>query len=451
MKIKRFEAADMRSALREVQADLGPEAVILSTQTEAAGVCVIAALDYDAALLGPSREGPPETAKPASRAADTAWPAAAAPAPAAAPASAAPQSRPESRSESAPTRASEPAPSSAASAPRHGAATAAAFAPTATSPAAHASIFDEQRIAGLERELAAVHRLLAERLPAKLGKQLGQGPQKPTLLREIGLEEALITRLRAHCPEGSGNPDGRMLAELSRRLDALARPQTPRCLALVGPTGAGKTTTAAKLAAQHLMAHRGSRVRLICTDTYRIGGREQLQSYARLMGLSVELADDPEHLAACVAETGPQDLLLVDTPGIGPRDAELAQQHYPRTGHVQRQAQQRDHQQDCREGGEVQRPQRVNHRQQDRDRQRDVEGEQQVQRHRGQWHHHHSDDQQQQQRRAEVAAGQALPQGLGGAGAQGSSRGHRGGSEWQCVRRKLQVRYRGRSRDQYRR
>ena len=326
MKIKRFEAADMRSALREVQADLGPEAVILSTQTEAAGVCVIAALDYDAALLGPSREGPPETAKPASRAADTAWPAAAAPAPAAAPASAAPQSRPESRSESAPTRASEPAPSSAASAPRHGAATAAAFAPTATSPAAHASIFDEQRIAGPERELAAVHRLLAERLPAKLGKQLGQGPQKPTLLREIGLEEALITRLRAHCPEGSGNPDGRMLAELSRRLDALARPQTPRCLALVGPTGAGKTTTAAKLAAQHLMAHRGSRVRLICTDTYRIGGREQLQSYARLMGLSVELADDPEHLAACVAETGPQDLLLVDTPGIGPRDAELAQQ-----------------------------------------------------------------------------------------------------------------------------
>ena len=61
----------MRSALREVQADLGPEAVILSTQTEAAGVCVIAALDYDAALLGPSREGPPETAKPASRAAAT--------------------------------------------------------------------------------------------------------------------------------------------------------------------------------------------------------------------------------------------------------------------------------------------------------------------------------------------------------------------------------------------
>jgi flagellar biosynthesis protein FlhF len=96
--------------------------------------------------------------------------------------------------------------------------------------------------------------------------------------------------------------------------------------ALVGPTGVGKTTTIAKLAAR-FARRRGPRdIALVTTDAYRIGAREQLYTYGRLIGVPVFEAGDRETLAATLARLAEYRLVLVDTAGMSQRDRSLAAQ-----------------------------------------------------------------------------------------------------------------------------
>jgi len=85
-------------------------------------------------------------------------------------------------------------------------------------------------------------------------------------------------------------------------------------IALVGPTGVGKTTTVAKIAARALLESR-RRVALLTVDTYRIGGCEQLRRYGEIMGVPVLVARDARELAAASARVEDADLVLVDTAG----------------------------------------------------------------------------------------------------------------------------------------
>ncbi len=88
----------------------------------------------------------------------------------------------------------------------------------------------------------------------------------------------------------------------------------PRSLALVGPTGGGKTTTLAKLAARYAL-DRGERVGLVTTDTYRIGAVHHLQTYAEIMGLPWKVAQDPPAMREAVASLAYCDRILIDTSG----------------------------------------------------------------------------------------------------------------------------------------
>jgi flagellar biosynthesis protein FlhF len=90
-----------------------------------------------------------------------------------------------------------------------------------------------------------------------------------------------------------------------------------RVVALVGPTGSGKTTTAAKLALGDL-AFGGSRVGLISLDTYKIGAYDQIQIYADLADLPLEVLTEPAECAAALARLSTCDVIVVDTPGRGP-------------------------------------------------------------------------------------------------------------------------------------
>jgi flagellar biosynthesis protein FlhF len=93
-----------------------------------------------------------------------------------------------------------------------------------------------------------------------------------------------------------------------------------RAWAFIGPTGVGKTTTLAKLAAQ--MSLKGARkVGLISLDTYRIGAAEQLASYGRILGLPTDAAGSREELRKALEKHRGKDLLLIDTAGRNPRDA----------------------------------------------------------------------------------------------------------------------------------
>jgi flagellar biosynthesis protein FlhF len=101
---------------------------------------------------------------------------------------------------------------------------------------------------------------------------------------------------------------------------APAREGGSRIIALVGPTGAGKTTTIAKLA-NHPRVFGKQSVGLLCLDTYRIGGAEQLRIYAELSHLPIEVCYDEEDLAGALRRLEDCELILVDTAGRGPRGA----------------------------------------------------------------------------------------------------------------------------------
>ncbi|HEX3929010.1 MAG TPA: hypothetical protein VHW65_13515 [Gemmatimonadales bacterium] len=94
----------------------------------------------------------------------------------------------------------------------------------------------------------------------------------------------------------------------------------PWIVALVGPTGAGKTTTIAKLAT-NADGFLGSRVGLLGLDTYRIGAVEQLETYADLANLPVEIVYSTAELAPALARLNDCEVILVDTPGRSPRNA----------------------------------------------------------------------------------------------------------------------------------
>lgn len=97
-------------------------------------------------------------------------------------------------------------------------------------------------------------------------------------------------------------------------------PEGPRIFVLVGPTGVGKTTTIAKLAAVHGLAAGGSDVRIITVDSFRIGARSQVETYGEIMGIPVKAVDDYDDLRRQVALASEADLILVDTIGKSPRD-----------------------------------------------------------------------------------------------------------------------------------
>lgn len=99
-----------------------------------------------------------------------------------------------------------------------------------------------------------------------------------------------------------------------------SRPGTPAVIALVGPTGSGKTTTIAKLA-NHPAVFGDRPVGLLCLDTYRIGAVEQSRIYAELSRLPLEVAHEPGDLAGVLRRLRRCDVVLVDTAGRGPRAA----------------------------------------------------------------------------------------------------------------------------------
>ncbi len=96
--------------------------------------------------------------------------------------------------------------------------------------------------------------------------------------------------------------------------------------ALVGPTGVGKTTTTAKLAARYVMKYGAQKLGLISADSYRIGAQDQLRIYGRILGVPVHAVQDAAELHATLAALRDKHLVLIDTIGVGQRDPRVADQ-----------------------------------------------------------------------------------------------------------------------------
>ncbi|MGZ8237251.1 MAG: flagellar biosynthesis protein FlhF [Methylobacter sp.] len=96
--------------------------------------------------------------------------------------------------------------------------------------------------------------------------------------------------------------------------------------ALVGPTGVGKTTTIAKLAAKFILKHGPRQVALITTDNYRIGAHEQLNTYGRILDVPVRVASSAAELRNLITGFSDKRLILIDTAGMSQRDMKLVEQ-----------------------------------------------------------------------------------------------------------------------------
>ncbi len=96
--------------------------------------------------------------------------------------------------------------------------------------------------------------------------------------------------------------------------------------ALVGPTGVGKTTSTAKLAARCVARHGANKLALVTTDSYRIGAFEQLRIYGKILGVMVHAVRDEADLALALNELGHKHIVLIDTAGASQRDKMVAEQ-----------------------------------------------------------------------------------------------------------------------------
>jgi flagellar biosynthesis protein FlhF len=143
---------------------------------------------------------------------------------------------------------------------------------------------------------------------------------------ELG-DDAVL--LRTTSVQVNGAPAIEIVAAASRDVERFrARltptPERPSVIAFVGPTGAGKTTTAIK-SALHPDAFGDRRVGFITLDTYRAGAVAQLETYAGVAGIPMEVVYEPSDVAPALARLADRDVVIVDTPGRGPRANDAAE------------------------------------------------------------------------------------------------------------------------------
>jgi len=162
----------------------------------------------------------------------------------------------------------------------------------------------------------------AEILPedSPLAQELVKSGVSTELIRKI------LDTLATLPVEGSNQTTKSRLGETLSRLIKFAgtlklRKNSPRIIALVGPTGVGKTTTTAKLAAMYAL-NRGNKVALITMDIFRVGAVEQLKTYSRIMGIPLEVASTPKELEKAVEKYSNYDLIFIDTAGRSHKDKE---------------------------------------------------------------------------------------------------------------------------------
>ena len=333
MNIKRYVAPDMRRAIHMVRTEHGPFAVILSSDSIDGGVEIIAAVDYDQALVARAFGQPTKAQDKPSEEPKSAEPGL--------------SFRAEGKSTTPAPEKTPPVPGAfeKAMAAEKAAETSAAHVaaapstrlsqPAATAPAANAAaptnasdVETTRELRAIQKDLFALKGLVRERFAWSDLRALP--PQRSWLMRRaeaFGLTPELAETVvgEVEHPEADDRAWRELVYALARRISVLREDPLDQggVFALVGPTGVGKTTTIAKLAARHCMLHGRDSVALITTDCLRIGAQRQLEAFAAILGVPVRTADSPERLSRLLSELGSRRLVLIDTAGSAAHDGAI--------------------------------------------------------------------------------------------------------------------------------
>ena len=189
---------------------------------------------------------------------------------------------------------------------------------------------EDPSLAVMRTELAAMRQLMEKQMGEFAIERLRGSPLRAMVFDTLlgyGCDESMAQTIAGRINPHTDPVQARtqMLEELARLIVVnRAEPiDDGGVIALVGPTGAGKTTTAAKLAARFAERHRARDVALVTTDTERLGAREQLHAHGRRLGITVCEAEGPEALNQTLQQLIDYPLVIVDTAGYAVRDRAL--------------------------------------------------------------------------------------------------------------------------------
>lgn len=338
MKIKRFFAKDMRAALAEVKDVLGADAVIMSNKKVSGGIEIVAAVDDDETPVTPvQRPLREDNVRISSQARQFITPL---------------DEKQQSetlqsllmrgRSEASPQTLAEQSSwqepaldRDARKEPSIG--TREPLAP----PQLHDSREHKRRegakdkeLNAMRQEIASIRRLLEHQVSGLMWQEVERRePVRAMLIKHLnGLgfsdgfadQLAMMVHDTAAPHEAWNQIETALCQQLMTGKDDILR--QGGAVALLGPTGVGKTTTIAKLAARFASRYGADQIALITTDHYRIGAHEQLQTYGRIMGVVVKQARTYQELAQALYQLRHRRLVLIDTAGMGQRDLRLNEQ-----------------------------------------------------------------------------------------------------------------------------
>ena len=296
MNVRKFVAGTSRQALHLVRQSLGSEALILSNRPVDGGVEILAVAQDDMPPIAAQTQTQTQPQQPPRQA--KAW---------------------------EPRRSAAQA-SAVAAAPKVATAPKVAAVPAAEALSAHS----------LASEIKSMRGMIEEQLVYQAWDTAQRrDPGKARVLRGMlhaGFSPALARHLLAKMPQGLGAEQklAWVKAVLDRNLRTVAAADEivdrGGVYALVGPTGVGKTTTVAKIAARCVVRYGAERLALLTTDGYRIGAHEQLRIYGKLLGVRVLAIKDAPDLQFVLEDLRAKHLVLIDTIGMSQRDQMVAEQ-----------------------------------------------------------------------------------------------------------------------------
>lgn len=300
MRIKRFIASNMRQALQCVRKEQGPDAVILSNRRVEGGIEVVAAVDYDETLINPALSGVDQN--------DTAH--------------------------------TQTAGESEADDVLFASDTMVGIDDTATVLDLDARWEDaapdaekwsrESALGAIREEIKGMRALLSDQLSTMAwGTEVKRDPATVSMLRRMaamGIDADIARQIAAEPEEGDSclERSTRTLAGALPILDDTVLDEGG-VIAVIGPTGVGKTTSIAKLAARFALRHGRDQVALVSTDSFRIGAQEQLATFAQILDIPVHRVTDKDELGTLLAGLTDKRLVLIDTAGVSQRVQGLAE------------------------------------------------------------------------------------------------------------------------------